>query len=359
MRTRLTLIALIVATLVAYAPVRYAGLVYEDGVYMSFAQRPLTFEDLAQPRGLTALSFRVQGVLGAVGPQPYHAVNVACHLLVGLIFFGLARTLLPVPYALVAVGLYFLHPINTEAVAYIAGRAELIAAMGTVAAVWALAGPATWMAAGLAFLATVIAIGGKETGLMALGLIGLYAVVIRRVPVLRTWRGAGWALGGLATFVVLALPILQTRILGAIEYLLMTERTPVRYALTQAYAVVVLLGNALWPSGLTVDHDYEFLTRGWALVCLGLLAAGLVAAWWIRRRAPVVTFGIGWVAIALLPRFVVPQSEHLNEPQIVTAFLGLWLASAAGLMHLNAFVTAAPKEAVWDAVSPPPVSSSP
>ena len=338
MKTRLALIALIVATLLAYAPVRRAGFTYEDPVYLSFASRPLTVTDIVQPRGLTMLSFRLNGLLWGEDPQSYHAVNVGLHLVLGLMVFGFARTLLPVPYALVAAGLTLLHPLQTEAVAYIAGRAELVAAMGTVAALWAVSGPWSWTRAGVAFLATVVAIGGKEMGVMALPLIGLYALVIRRVPLL-TWRTAGWALIGLTATAALALPILQIRVWGAIEYLLMTERTPVRYALTQAYALCLFVWQAIWPFGLTVDHDYDSLTQPMAWACAALIGSVLLAAWRVRARAPVVTFGLWWVVIALLPRFVVPQSEQLNEHQIYGAFIGLWIAASAGLMHLNAVLT--------------------
>ena len=356
MKTRLTLIALIVATLVAYVPVRSAGFVYEDEVYLSFAKRALTLTDVLQPRGLTIASFGLNGWWGAT-PQGYHAVNMGLHLILGLTVFGFARTLLPVPYALTAAGLTLLHPIQTEAVAYVSGRAELIAAIGTVAAVWALSGPATWTRAGLAFLATVVAIGGKEMGLMAMPLIALYALVIRRVHLL-AWRTVGWALAGLGAGVALALPILQVRVIGAIEYIMATEQGWLGYAGLQSYALLVLLGNAIVPLWLTVDHDYDGLSRTGMLVALGVLLMGLLAAWLVRRRVPVVTFGLWWVVIALAPRFVVRISELLNEHQVYTAFIGLWIAASAGLMHLNAFLTRSPKETVCCSVSSPVSSSS-
>lgn len=356
MSHRLILIGLILATLVAYAPVRSAGFVYEDEVYLSFAQRTLTLTDLLQPRGLTMASFGLNGWWGAT-PQDYHAVNLGLHLVLGLTVFGFARTLLPVPYALTAAGLTLLHPIQTEAVAYVSGRAELIAAIGTVAAVWALSGPATWTRAGLAFLATVFAIGGKEMGLMALPLIALYAMVIRRVHLL-AWRTVGWALAGLGAGVALALPILQVRVIGAIEYIMATEQGWLGYACLQSYALLVLLGNTLLPLWLTVDHDYEVLSRTGMLMALGVLSTGLLAAWLLRRRAPVVTFGLWWMVIALAPRFIVRISELLNEHQVYTAFIGLWIALAAGLMHFNAFLTRSPKETACCSVVPPLLSSS-
>ena len=357
MSPRLILMGLLLATLVAYVPVRSAGFVYEDEVYLSFAQRTLTVTDLLQPRGLTVASFGVNGWWDAT-PQSYHAVNLGLHLVLGLTVFGFARTLLPAPYALTAAGLTLLHPIQTEAVAYVSGRAELIAAIGTVAAVWALSGPATWTRAGLAFLATVVAIGGKEMGLMALPLIALYALVIRRVRLL-AWRTVGWALAGLGAGVALALPILQVRVLGAIEYILATEQGWLGYAGLQSYALLVLLGNAILPLWLTVDHDYDGLSRTGMLVALSVIGAGLLAAWLVRRQIPRVTFGIGWILIALAPRFVVRQPELLNEHQVVVPFLGLWIAAAAALLHFNTFLTKSPRAViVSEAVATPRVDAT-
>lgn len=60
----------------------------------------------------------------------YHAVNVALHALVSLLLFRLALVLLGSTFAATAAALLFaVHPIHTEAVSSIVGRAEVLAGL--------------------------------------------------------------------------------------------------------------------------------------------------------------------------------------------------------------------------------------
>ncbi len=151
---RIALVVLILVTALAYLPVRAAGFVYEDETYIRPAQQPITLQTILAPRGLTALSFRLGALVPGVHPALYHAQNVLLHLVTGLVVYTLARRMLSPPFAVVAAGIMWLHPIQTEAVAYVAGRAELIAAVGVAAALWALSGPVVTLThVGVAFLA--------------------------------------------------------------------------------------------------------------------------------------------------------------------------------------------------------------
>lgn len=90
-------------------------------------------------RPLTMLTYEANAALGD-GPFGYHVVNVVLHALATLAAFGLARALFGAlwPAAAVAV-LFAVHPIHTEPVANIAGRAEVLAGLCVLTALWALA----------------------------------------------------------------------------------------------------------------------------------------------------------------------------------------------------------------------------
>ena len=331
------LLALIVLTLIAYVPVRRAGFVYEDDVYVKPAQRAVTMGEVLAPRGLTVLSFRANALAAGMAPRDYHAVNVFLHLLVGLAVYALALRLLPVPYALLTCALFLLHPLQTEAVAYVAGRAEILSALGVVTAVWAMAQPTvTWMHAWIAVGALVVAIGGKELGIVAIPLIGLYTVLVRKPA--WSWRVLGALAAAVAVAAVLLVPILSSRILGN-TYLDHIERGRLGYAALQSTAAWNLLRLSVIPIGQSVDHDIETMTK---IGSLGALAAGLVLiawAWHMRHRWPLVTFGVSWMAICLAPRFVVRITEYINEHQAYLPFIGVWFAISAAVMHLNAYLT--------------------
>ena len=330
------LLGLVLLTLLVYAPVRHAGFVYEDAVYVDPAQRAITQGEVLAPRGLTALSFRANARLAGQDPRSYHAVNVFVHVLVGLMVYQLAALLLPPGYALLTCALFLLHPLQTEAVAYVAGRAELISALGAVTAVWAMAQPTvTWAHVGLALVALVVAIGGKELGIVAIPLIGLYTALVRKPS--RSWRlwgAAGAALGVAAVFLV---PILRSRILGN-TYLDHSERGWLGYAALQSTAAWTMLRLSLLPVGQTVDHDIETVTKIGSLGALAVGIALLVWAWRQRHRWPVVAFGIAWLFVCLAPRFVVRITEYINEHQFYLPMVGICLALSAGVMHVNAWL---------------------
>ncbi|XP_054716844.1 LOW QUALITY PROTEIN: protein O-mannosyl-transferase TMTC2-like [Uloborus diversus] len=78
-------------------------------------------------RPLCVLSFRLNYLLSGLEPGPYHLVNVVLHALVSALFALLARALLvrsPLS-AFSAALLFAAHPVHTEAVAGVVGRADL------------------------------------------------------------------------------------------------------------------------------------------------------------------------------------------------------------------------------------------
>lgn len=146
-----------------------------------------------------ALEQRLAG--GASAPVS-RGVNVALHILVTFALLLLARRLgFTEPVALAAAALFAVHPIHVEAVANVVGRAELLAALFSLCALYAL----TWTgprdlasglhprrasaAAGLTGVFVFLALGSKEiaiaTPFVLAGLTALYARP-------GDWRRAGW-----------------------------------------------------------------------------------------------------------------------------------------------------------------------
>ncbi|KAI1882260.1 hypothetical protein AGOR_G00248850 [Albula goreensis] len=77
-------------------------------------------------RPLCTLSFRLNHALGGLEPWGYHLVNVTLHAAVTWLFTGLSRLLLGEGrWALLAGLLFASHPVHTEAVAGVVGRADV------------------------------------------------------------------------------------------------------------------------------------------------------------------------------------------------------------------------------------------
>ena len=92
-------------------------------------------------RPLVNLSFAVNYAIGGLNVRGYHVFNLACHLLSGLLVFGIVRRTLQLPglsgrlrgnalnIGFAAAILWTLHPLNTEAVNYLTQRTELMMAL--------------------------------------------------------------------------------------------------------------------------------------------------------------------------------------------------------------------------------------
>ena len=146
------------------------------------AGRLLTWVDRPENyRPLTMLSFAANRRLGA-SATGFHLVNVLLHALVSVLAFEVARVVLRSTLGAAAAGtLFAVHPIHTEAVTGLVGRAELLAALFVLICLLALVrasqdglprGPrARWLGVSLgAFAAGLVC---KESALMAIALCGV------------------------------------------------------------------------------------------------------------------------------------------------------------------------------------------
>ncbi len=159
-----------------------AVLPYLDSLQGAFVYRPLTMVSY----GLSALL--------SPNPLSYHLMNVALHALAALAAFSLARSLLrSTPAAGVAALLFAVHPVHTEPVANIAGRAEVLAGLFSLLALAcfaratdAAAGKRLWSAASLAAFAAGLL--SKESAFATIALVALVSMWIERAHLLTVVR---------------------------------------------------------------------------------------------------------------------------------------------------------------------------
>ena len=129
-RARIWLFAmgLVLATIFAYRPVWKGGFVWDDEFYVT-KNRLLTapdglrriwfsLESPSQYFPLTYTSFRIERSLWGLKPIGYHWVNILLHTANALLLWRLL-TVLRVPGAWLAAGIFALHPVQVESVAWI------------------------------------------------------------------------------------------------------------------------------------------------------------------------------------------------------------------------------------------------
>ena len=304
-------------------------------------------------RPITILAYAVQWALGNGAPFVFHLASVVLYAASAVLFLLLARRILSPAAALAAAALWAVHPVHVEAVANVVGQSEIVAAIWIFAAALiylrarehgALDTAAEMAIVGLYLLACLT----KEHGLIlpALLLVLEFTVLESRpyAPGLRRFY-LTLAAVGLACFAV------RTAVLGDLAgdlppYWMVGITTGQRW-LTMLAVVPHWIRLLLWPAHLQADYgprELEVATGFGAAQALGLLLLISIAllGWTIRRRQPVITLGLLWAAVALLP-----VSNLLLPTGIALAERTLFLPSGAICLSLGAVMEAAAARYEW------------
>ena len=302
-------------------------------------------QDLWRP--LTSLLLAAEYGLGDGNPAVFRVMSYLLYAGTAVLVYRLAARFLAPGPALFAGLLFAAHPVHVEAVALAVGQGELlVGVLGTLLVLRYLdrqsrAGgrltPADWAGIAALYLAAGLA---KEHGLvLPLLLLAAELILMRGSVRSRAHLVAGYGvLAGIGLLVVLVRGlVLGGNLVGSfpatpLEGLGVAGRGAFMLQVVPHW--VRLLG---WPLALQADYspqEIESAAGFTGLQALGLLLVfgAAVLAWVARRKAPVVTFGLSWIVIALLPvsNLLVPTGIVLAERTLFLPSIGFVLA-AGGL----------------------------
>jgi len=117
---------LVLAVILAYQPVWYAGYIWDDDAHVTANPcivGPLGLKEIwttsaAAIGPLTFTTFWVEHALWGLAPLPYHLVNVLLHGACAVVLWRVLRSL-QIPGAWLGAALWALHPVEVESVAWI------------------------------------------------------------------------------------------------------------------------------------------------------------------------------------------------------------------------------------------------
>ncbi|MEQ1860908.1 MAG: hypothetical protein ABMA13_13315 [Chthoniobacteraceae bacterium] len=323
---------IIAATFVVYAPALRNGFVWDDTALV--LRDPLVRSWRLIPEGfghflfidatgsnfyrpLQRLTFTADYAAWGFGnPGGWHFTSIAIHAAAAVALYALLRRLFgkdrwPVTAAIV----WAVHPLHTSAVTYVAGRADLLAALFGFTGLWlALSeNKRAHILAALCFLGAMLS---KESGSMFLVIAG----------VVLAWRRAPWVRWSVLLVAVLS-------IYGTLRFT--AHKTPppqprpsplyARPALI-ARAASEYAGLIIAPVTLRMERDVR---PGPAPLLLGVLlvAGGL---WWCRRADSDTRLALTAATVAYLPiSNLLPLNATVAEHWLYVP--GAFLATAAAL----------------------------
>ncbi len=299
--------------------------------------------DLYRP--LALLSYAVEWAAGGGAPVLFRVVSYLLYVLSSIVVFRVARLALPFAVAFAAAALFAAHPVHVEAVAVAVNQGELWVTLLSGIAV--LRFVAARRAGGTIDRRTVLTIAGlyligclfKENALVLPGFLvaaewllvpggeSVRSRIARSRPLLLALALIAVSYLGLRS-AVLGGDVVGTSVAEALAPLGVGGR-----ALTMLSVVPDWFRLLLWPVHLQGDYSpAEIVAQtAWGAdqtLGVALLAGTILAAIAARRRAPAVTFGVLWSAVALFPvhNVLVPTGIVLAERTLLLPSVGAMIA---------------------------------
>ena len=315
---------------------------------------------LGGKRVLTDFTFALNYRAAGFAPLPFHLTNLAVHLAATLLVFFFTRRTFALGgasgrdlWAALVAGLFALHPLQTQAVAYLSQRAESVASALYLGSLLLL----LRVEARGRSLAGVLLYAGSFA-LFALGLSS--KVIVATLPITYLMIGVlpgpqqRQQLARTSRRVALASPFfayaLSTTILGLASMtgedagFAVPSLPPSRYFLTQWHVLVTYLRLTFWPADQRVDWDFPVagglgdpavLMSGLFLIVVLVVAGTLYLRFHSRSddagaTVRLAVFGLAWFFILLAPTSsLIPLADVLMEHRLYLASWGVFLAGTA------------------------------
>jgi protein O-mannosyl-transferase len=246
--------------------------------------------------------------------------------------------------AIFGAGIFLLHPLQTESVAYIAGRSESLSAFFCLAALavslYRRRIAISWGSAATVMLLFVAAAATKEHTVALAGILVLTDVFvygsISFEPIRRNWR--------------LYAPLVVAAGLAAAAAVWVLQRSESagfslpglpwnHYFFSQLRAWFFYIWLFLFPSGLTVDHDFavsKTLFEHGAILAAGAWIIAVAASVFLFRKYRLACYGLLLYLIFLLPTSsVVPIKDLVAERRLYLPILGLILMGLEAMRRVR------------------------
>ena len=273
------------------------------------------------------------------GPDPgaHHLVSLALHLATGLVLLAfLLRTTGALVPAFVASALFLWHPLRVESVAWAAERKDVLSGLFFALTLLAYAGWARSPTLGRYLLSLFV----FALGLLAKPMLVSVPIVLLLVDFwplgrIREGRGLRVRLVEKVPFALLALAssavtIVVQRAGGAVVRA--SEVPPSLRVGNALRSLGVYILQFFWPTKLACFYPHPLVTGaavwGPATAVLGGFAIATLVAVRLRRRAPFLLAGLGWMLVMSLPVLGLLQVGRQAHADRYTYLPGIGLALA-------------------------------
>jgi protein O-mannosyl-transferase len=373
-QARWVCLALIAVNLIVYASVRHHDFVnFDDDDYVTanpVVLRGLTWHGVAWAfttehavnwHPLTWLSHMLDVQLYGLDAGAHHLTNLLFHIGNTLLLFGLLHRMTgALGRSAFVAGLFAVHPLHVESVAWVAERKDVLSTLFWMLTLWAyieyVKRPDLRQSSRRRYAAVLLFF---ALGLMAKQMLVTLPLVLLLLdfwPLGRVgigpnpaggWAPArdGWATAG--RLVWEKLPLLALAAASSIATFVIHQRggaviilsaIPLQLRIENALvSYVVYIGKMLWPAGLAVLYPYPQSLSAWSVAVAFVTLTGIsVAVIWAAPRRPYLPVGWFWYLGTLVPVIGLIQvgDQAIADRYTYIPLIGLFIIVAWGAPDL-------------------------
>lgn len=287
-------------------------------------------------RPLQMLSYTLDYTFGKLRPERYHFTNILLHILAALSLFWLIQILFKDMYLALVTSLFFvIHPVHTEAIAYISGRSDPMALLFLLLTFILYVKqlnrphPVLFLIMALTYTAALLS---REQSLILPVLLMLYHYSFKKKFGLKPFI---LLVAFTIIYVLLRFSLLGHLISHVSFKSSVLDRLPGFFVAISDYIRLLIL-----PFDLHMEYGWKLFswTNPKAILGLFLLIAVIIYGLKQRNSRQIVFFSLFWFFLTLLPvSNIYPINAYMAEHWLYLPSIGffLLLASGARLLYQN------------------------
>lgn len=299
-------------------------------------------------RPLTLTSYNLQYAISGQNAAAFHIINVLLHALVCFVLMRFVKLVFKdLTLAFLAGLIFAVHPIHSEAVAGIVGRAEILCALFVLLAMisyhhWAGSGNIKWLVCLLA--SSFAAITSKELGFLLPAVLVLQETYTYFTTKKYSFpsRGKWTALLSVIVLAVVMWAFRSTITESAASHEMWAEVSAGDRMATALRTTMEYIGMHVFPISLSADYwvsEVPIANFGDLMVWLSILVIlGLTGlSFYLRKKWPVFSWGILFFFMMLLPvsNFLFAAGFLKAERILYIPSIGLIIVIASLLLRLG------------------------
>lgn len=347
---------IVLLSIIIYTNTLWNGFVYDDMDEIVNNQWVKQFNSIIEPchryRITETSTFYLNYKLGGPAPSGFHLTNLLFHILVSVSVYFLGWLLLknPLP-AFFAGALFATHPVHTEAVSIISNRQELLMMLFLLLSLilyikvreseslGKTRRPKIWVFFGLSLIFYFLATAAKEVAIILPVLLFLYDFYFLRNSKLGIRNSLKWyipyfIIAGLFVLFSISGPRWHFSYPGlnvvSLGHSLSAGRSYASILVTQLRGFSEYLRLLFYPDRLSADYYfpiYQSIIKPNIIFAILLLVSSFVFTVILFRRFKVISFGLAWFLINLLPvANILPKTFFVAERYLYIPSFGFCLA---------------------------------